>query len=226
MPFENLTFFLLGQGVEHRTQLPADVSENGFPPSLGHKHHMVCSPTSSGLGSDTVLTLILPQGFHQTTWGRILLPERSNLFESHWSNQWLTNFSYLREPGGHIITFDPPNAVNGTYALSINPGGAITGYFVDSVGVEHGFLRRNDGFFTTFDVPGALGTEPGTINPSGAVSGDYFDPSGVYHGFVRAADGTITTLDIPDAGTNPGEGTFPIGITPGATVPGSYCDDV
>jgi len=24
----------------------------------------------------------------------ILLPERSNLFQSHWSNQWLTNFSY------------------------------------------------------------------------------------------------------------------------------------
>src|SRR5207247_9632058 len=23
------------------------------------------------------------------------LPERSNLFKSHWSNQWLTNFSYL-----------------------------------------------------------------------------------------------------------------------------------
>src|SRR5215469_14216117 len=46
------------------------------------------------LGSDTVLTLILSQGFHQATWGRILLPERSNLFESHWSNQWLTNFSY------------------------------------------------------------------------------------------------------------------------------------
>src|SRR6516162_1161921 len=41
MPFENLAFFLLGQGVERRTQLPADVSENGFPPSLGHKHHMV-----------------------------------------------------------------------------------------------------------------------------------------------------------------------------------------
>ncbi len=25
---------------------------------------------------------------------RILLPERSNLFKSHWSNQWLTHFSY------------------------------------------------------------------------------------------------------------------------------------
>jgi hypothetical protein len=64
-------------------------------------------------------------------------------------------------------------------------------------------------------VPGAGGTEPGTINPSGAVSGGYFDPSGLYHGFVRAADGTITTFDIPGAGINPGEGAFPIGITPG-----------
>ena len=55
MPFENLAFFLLGQGVEHRTQLPADVSEQ--------------SHFEWGLGSDAVLTLILPQGFHQTTWG-------------------------------------------------------------------------------------------------------------------------------------------------------------
>jgi hypothetical protein len=27
---------------------------------------------------------------------RIILPERSNLFQSHWSNQWLTNFSQTR----------------------------------------------------------------------------------------------------------------------------------
>jgi len=29
------------------------------------------------------------------TLGRMLLLERSNLIESHWSNKWLTNFSYL-----------------------------------------------------------------------------------------------------------------------------------
>jgi hypothetical protein len=41
MPFENLAFFLLGQAVEHRTQLLADVPKNRFPPPLGHKHDMV-----------------------------------------------------------------------------------------------------------------------------------------------------------------------------------------
>ena len=25
------------------------------------------------------------------------MPQRSNLFESHWSNQWFTNFSYSGE---------------------------------------------------------------------------------------------------------------------------------
>src|SRR6516225_12463982 len=95
MPFENLAFSLLGQ--ERGTQDP--IAGGCFPKwfsavSWAQTPHGTCSPTSSGLGSDTVLTLILPQGFHQTTWGRILLPERSNLFESHWSNQWHTNFSY------------------------------------------------------------------------------------------------------------------------------------
>ena len=31
---------------------------------------------------------------------RILLRQRSNLFESHWSNQWLTNFSHAERRGG------------------------------------------------------------------------------------------------------------------------------
>ncbi|MBI4905015.1 MAG: hypothetical protein HY820_15365 [Acidobacteria bacterium] len=34
---------------------------------------------------------------------RILLPERSNLFKSHWSNQWLTDFSYATVwPAGDV----------------------------------------------------------------------------------------------------------------------------
>src|SRR5207247_2586692 len=36
---------------------------------------------------------------------RILLPERSNLFQSHWSNQWLTRFSYFGD-----TTLDGPSA--------------------------------------------------------------------------------------------------------------------
>ena len=33
---------------------------------------------------------------------RILLPERSNLFQSHWSNQWLTQFSYYEQHQGQL----------------------------------------------------------------------------------------------------------------------------
>ena len=46
----------------------------------------------------------------------------------------------------------------------------------------------------------------------------------VYHGFVRAADGTITTFDIPGAGTGAFQGTFPGGINPAGTIPGTYTD--
>ena len=89
---------------------------------------------------------------------------------------------YLRKPSGQIVKFDPPGAVNGTYPNSINPEGAIIGFFWDAVSTEHGFLRSRDGSFTTFDVPGAAGTEPATNNARGEIVGDYFDPSGVYHG--------------------------------------------
>ena len=52
-----------------------------------------CSPISNGIGSDKFLTsnpLLVDSSSHLE---RIVLPQRSNLFESHWSNQWLTTFS-------------------------------------------------------------------------------------------------------------------------------------
>src|SRR5262245_27194821 len=59
--------------------------------------HDTCSPIWNGLGSDKALTfnILLIVG-HQATLRRSILPQRSNLFQSHWSNQWLTQFSYLR----------------------------------------------------------------------------------------------------------------------------------
>src|SRR5207245_4049176 len=44
--------------------------------------------------SGKALTLNPPHCWSSSHLRRILLPERSNLFKSHWSNQWLTNFSY------------------------------------------------------------------------------------------------------------------------------------
>jgi hypothetical protein len=41
MPLDNLTFFLPGQRVEDRTQLPARLPENGFPTPFGHENYVV-----------------------------------------------------------------------------------------------------------------------------------------------------------------------------------------
>ena len=123
------------------------------------------------------------------------------------------------------ITFDAPGAVNGTNPSSINPGGAITGYFNDESFVAHGFLRAADGTITTFDVPGAVngpGTFPSIINPAGVVTGIFGDANFVAHGFLRAQNGTISTFDVPEA---TGGFFFLSGMNPAGTIIGSLLDE-
>ena len=71
----------------------------------------------------------------------------------------------------------PP--ARGRGPIPVNPSGAITGFFTDSVNVAHGYVRSNQGVITVFDAPGA-GTGPGQgtfpfspliINPNGAITG-------------------------------------------------------
>jgi hypothetical protein len=60
------------------------------------------------------------------------------------------NHAFLREPNGDITVFDAPNAgamsflLQGTVAASINEGGTIAGYYVDSSDVAHGFVGTPD----------------------------------------------------------------------------------
>lgn len=81
-----------------------------------------------------------------------------------------------------LITIDYPGAVN-TYALGINPEGAVVGAFDDALG-QHGFLLRKEEF-TTIDRPGALWTNAYGINPDGDIVGQY--------GWYDIANGTYTT---------------------------------
>jgi hypothetical protein len=114
--------------------------------------------------------------------------------------------------GSEIITFDTPGAdtaandFNGTFPSSINDWGVITGYYIDSNNVYHGFLRTPDGKFTSFEVPGAdtsagsyAGTLPSSINDLGEVTGNYTDASGFTHGFLRSPEGSYTMFDVPGA---------------------------
>jgi len=108
---------------------------------------------------------------------------------------------YLRSPDGKTFTeVDAPGAGTGAYQGTnacwyipcfgtINPAGAVTGWYMDSNNVYHGFLRSSDGKFTVIDVPGAgksagQGTRAHAINPEGAITGSYTDAKGVYHGFL------------------------------------------
>jgi hypothetical protein len=91
----------------------------------------------------------------------------------------------------------------------------ISGGYVDSSSVFHGFVLTPDGTFTSFDAPGA-GTGPGQgteacsvdcLNPAGATAGEYADANFTIHGFVRALNGTITTFDAAGAQETLSDGT-------------------
>jgi hypothetical protein len=100
----------------------------------------------------------------------------------------------LRDKHGTITKPDVQGAVFYTAFTSINPSGAITGYFFDANSLGRGFVRAKDGTITTFDVPGVGapyfgdGTIPQSINPNGEITGYYTDAHGTYHGFLRNPD--------------------------------------
>src|SRR5690349_3720187 len=114
-----------------------------------------------------------------------------------------------------IIKFDPPGSTN-TLPFAINASKWITGFYEDSNGGFHGFLRVPDGTITTIDVPGATcGTYAQSINRSGVIVGGEQDSNCNSHGFIRAPGGTITTFDVPGA-----IDTFPFSVNNGGVITG------
>jgi uncharacterized membrane protein len=101
--------------------------------------------------------------------------------------------------GAGYIQIDVP-AAKSTTASGINNDGKIVGTYYDSTGLGHGFLRSEDGRFTTIDHPLAVqangfGTEARGINAEGVIVGDYCaappcDGVSVIKGYVlkRSAD--------------------------------------
>jgi hypothetical protein len=145
---------------------------------------------------------------------------------------------FVRSPGGEFITLDAPgggtsvgfrfgtfpNSINIPSTININNRGTITGNYVDSNNVSHGFLRSPGGEFSTFDAPGAssvaafgYGTFPKSINGAAAITGHYTDVHNVISGFVRNPSGRFTTFNAPGASSvaDFGYGTVPKSINAG-----------
>ena len=90
-------------------------------------------------------------------------------------------------------TIDFPGATE-TDANDISNNGTIVGFYVDTLGVDHGFSLVG-GSFTTIDAPNSSGTLAYGINDNGDIVGWYVDQnSGVTHGFELQGT-TFTTID-------------------------------
>ena len=147
------------------------------------------------------------------------------------------SLSFLRSPDGKFTTFQAPGAdtkpadAAGTNAISINALGAVSGYYGDSSGVVHGFLRSPDGRFRTFEVLGAggYGSFPIALNLEGGIVGYYTDSNYLFHAFLRSPDGKFTTWVGADAcDTNGAQGCYgsaAFNINAFGTIAGGYMDN-
>ena len=106
--------------------------------------------------------------------------------------------SWIWEPNSQSYSFFvvPEAEQYGTYAEALNDKGQIVGFYLDTSGVSHGFLKEGE-TYTTIDVPGATGTFPFNINNSGTIVGQWANLSGWAEGFVRTSDGVSTVVDVP-----------------------------
>jgi hypothetical protein len=85
----------------------------------------------------------------------------------------------------------------GVAGRGINDNGDIVGWYLDSGGLQHGFLLPKGGQAVTIDNPGGT-TNPEGINNKGEISGLYTDSSGNRHGFIyNIAKAKFTELTVP-----------------------------
>jgi uncharacterized membrane protein len=84
---------------------------------------------------------------------------------------------FSRDASGAITKIDYPGAAI-TSCLGINDSGEISGFYVDSADVSHGFIEK-DGEFRTLRLPDIAG-----INNQGMFVGSYTDSNQVNYGYV------------------------------------------
>jgi uncharacterized protein (TIGR03437 family) len=122
-----------------------------------------------------------------------------------------------------FVTFSGPGGTQ-IYPKSINNSGQIVGYYVDSAGASHGFLRATNGTITALDVPGATSTTAASISNTGWIAGAYATSGTtvgeivgniVNHGFRISPSGTLLTFDVPGASTTVALGVNGSGLVMG-----------
>jgi probable HAF family extracellular repeat protein len=124
---------------------------------------------------------------------------------------------------GRYREFEAPSPRVEIFPSGINDTGYVTGEYIRP-DRESGFVRDRRGRISTFDVPGARGTEAVKINDRRQIVGRYsedtpfVDDSTRVRGYIRDR-GRITRIDAPRA-----VHTLPTGINDRGDVVGYYVD--
>ena len=121
-----------------------------------------------------------------------------------------------------ITTFDYPGPGNSTQPQKINERGDIVGIYIDSLGVQRGFVRFSDGSFSAPIVdPNDTGnvTHGRDINNSRTVCGEYIGSDGNDHSYFLSG-GTFTEYNVPGA-----IGTDLLGINDAGDFAGGFDPD-
>jgi hypothetical protein len=120
-----------------------------------------------------------------------------------------------------FTTIDFPGSIL-TNAQGINASGDIVGFYQDSGGRPHGFLRSGDQY-RSIDFPNASLTQAHGIGPAGDIVGHYQrqNESGAVpaHGFVLTRRGSFLALDYPGH-----QNTVAQRLLPDGTILGCYHD--
>ena len=99
--------------------------------------------------------------------------------------------------GGVLTAFVIPGAT-GNVCYQLNGTNQAVGYYTDSAGVLHGFLRDSDGTLTfPIDPPGSTSTILFGNNDKNWAVGRYSDSSGVTHGLLFLPPNRFLSYDFP-----------------------------
>jgi uncharacterized membrane protein len=125
--------------------------------------------------------------------------------------------------GGRYRAFDSPDPSVGLFPTGINNRGEITGEYLRPDG-ESGLYRDRRGRISSFDVPGAMGTEAVRISDRGQIVGEYsndtpfVNESAAVHAYVTDR-GRFVRLDVPGA-----ELTNALGVSDRGWVVGAHVE--
>ncbi|HWO39665.1 MAG TPA: hypothetical protein VNO32_63660 [Candidatus Acidoferrum sp.] len=106
--------------------------------------------------------------------------------------------AYIYDESGSVFELLNIPGSTSAQATGINNSGNVCGFYVDSKGINHGFLLIL-GQFEVLRFPASTGTQALGLNDKGQVVGLYTDSANNTHGFVYTVSRkTFQSIDDPD----------------------------